>query len=467
MKKQDVKNQILEFVEYYYSEVDANLRETKTYTEPPVEAFEKISELGIPREGNEIGEMVNVLKEDVFPYRIVGEHPRSFAFVPAPAKDVSKLGEIMTTMYNPNAAGWFSAPIVAHIHRTLIRWLCGRVGFGEGSDGVFVSGGSLANLTGIIAGRNAKLDIEQIHKGVAYVSAQAHHSVNKGLRMVGIPDSRIRAVEIDEDFRIRPEALDKMIREDKANGLIPFMVIATAGTTNSGIIDPLEEIGAVCAEHDIWFHVDGAFGASVLVSDKYKHLLKGIETADSVIWDAHKWLFQTYTSALILVKDRQNLLNSFSDNPSYLKDASESEELNSWDLGPELSRPAFGVKLWLTLQTLGTDAIEADINHSIELIVKLEEEVTKYPNWEVVTKAQLAMVTFRYVDENKSEEELNEINVKIAHEIQSSGWANILTTEIGTKKVIRISSISPDATEEDMIETMAKLNDYALQIVGA
>ncbi len=466
MKNSKTKDVLQNIINNYYTEGTLNIKSTPTYIEPSQSSFDLIDHLNIPSSGRNLNEMITILTNDVFPYRLVGEHPRSFAFIPAPVEDVSKIGDIITTLYNPNAAGWFSAPIIAKIHKTLIDWFCSKVGYDNKSGGVFVSGGSLANLTAIIAARDEKLDIEQINKGVAYVSEQAHHSVNKGLRMVGIPDSRIRKVPIDQNLKMIPSSLNKMIQEDTYKGLIPFITIATAGTTNSGTIDPIQEISQVCTTNNLWLHVDGAFGASVLLSNDNSHLLDGIKYADSVIWDAHKWLYQTYTCALVLVKNKNSLLKSFSDDPSYLKDAHQNDQVDSWDLGPELSRPALGIKLWLTLQTLGTKQIGKQIDYSIDMAEFLEKELQNYNHWKIITPAQLAIINFRYSDKSKTEEELNNITVRIANDIQDSGWANILTTEINNKKVIRICTLSNETTKEDMLEVVDKLNTTVKSILS-
>lgn len=464
MKNNTMRQTMIDAINDYYDRLESN-DNPKTYIPATPENYEFIKELSIPKSGRNLEEMVRVLHDDVFPYRIDGEHPRSLAFVPSPVSDVSKLGDIITTLYNPNAAGWFSAPIVAQIHQELIRWFCDRVGYGESSGGVFVSGGSLANLTCIIAARNDKLPIDEIHKGVAYVSEQAHHSVNKALRMIGIPDSRIRKVDTDEDMRMIPESLDALVQEDKKSGLIPFVLIATAGTTNAGTIDPLEALSGICRDHNLWFHVDGAFGASILASDTNKHLLKGVEEADSIIWDAHKWLYQTYTCAVALVKNQQTLLNSFSDNPSYLKDAA-SGQVQSWDLGPELSRSALGVKLWLTMQVLGTDTFAKNIDYSVGMAKKMESIVLNTKNWEIVTHASLGMLTFAYRDSRFTDEQMDKFHSSICNSITNDGIATVLTTEIHGRKVVRICTISPDVTVEDLELTMTELNKRMQALVG-
>ena len=296
--------------------------------------IEKIKQIGISKDGRPVDEVIAEMSKEVYRYRGDANHPRFFGFVPGPASSVSWLGDIMTSAYNIHAGGSKLAPMVNCIEQEVLRWLCEQVGFTKNPGGVFVSGGSMANITALTAARDCKLNDENLHLGVAYVSDQTHSSVAKGLRIIGIPNSRIRSVATNSAFQMDTDMLKEMIAKDKENGLIPFVVIGTAGTTNTGSIDPLEEIADICANNNMWFHIDGAYGASVLLSPKYKHLLKGTELADSISWDAHKWLFQTYGCAMVLVKDIKHLFHSFHVNPEYLKDVEgDMEHINTWDIG--------------------------------------------------------------------------------------------------------------------------------------
>lgn len=222
------------------------------------------------------------------------------------------------------------------------------------ASGTFLSGGSMANLNATIAARDKYLSLDDITRGVVYISDQAHHSVHKALHVIGIPDERIRRVKTDDQLKIDPTVLQETIKADKKECITSIYRHCDSWNNKCGVIDPLPELAKICKEEDIWLHVDGAFGASVLLSTSHTHLLKGIEQADSITWDAHKWLFQSYSCAMLLVKDKTDLLRSFSETPEYLEDASENEHINTWDLGLDLSRPARGVKLWLSIQALGT-----------------------------------------------------------------------------------------------------------------
>ena len=259
--------------------------------------------------------------------------------------------------------------------------------------------------------------------------------------------------------------LEQEIIKDTKAGKKPFVVVATAGTTNTGSIDSLNEIADLCEKYNMWMHVDGAYGGSVLVSPKYKHLLDGISRADSITWDAHKWLFQTYGCSMVLMKNGRYLINCFSTHPEYLKDAViENDQTNYWDWGPELTRPARSLKLWFTIQTLGTEKLSQMVEHGIQLAEWAENEIKKYQEWEIITPAQLAIVNFRYSSTDLDEHLLDMINARISQKMIDDGFACVLTTKLKGKTVLRICAIHPDATEDDMRNTVRLLVDYAKQV---
>ena len=426
--------------------------------------LEKLKKIGIPRQGRPVEEVVREMEEEVFRYSGDSNHPRFFGFVPGPASCVSWLGDIMTSAYNIHAGGSKIAPAVNCIEQQVIRWLADQADFGPKAGGIFVSGGSMANITALTAARDRKLTEDTLHLGTAYVSDQTHSSVSKGLRVIGISQGRIRSIPTDEHYRMDMAALKKAVEEDLAKGFIPFVVIGTAGTTNTGSIDPLEEIAALCRAHEMWFHIDGALGGSVLISPKYRHLLKGVELADSLSWDAHKWLFQTYGCAAVLVRDVNDLYRSFHVSPEYLKDVeSDGDSINMYDIGIELTRPARGLKLWLTLQVLGSELMGSAVEQGFQLARWAEETVASMENWEIVSPAQLAILNFRFAPADLSEEQRNQLNEMISARLNESGYAAVFTTILRGKTVLRICAIHPETTREDIQTTLRLLDKYALE----
>ncbi|AFM00170.1 PLP-dependent enzyme, glutamate decarboxylase [Desulfitobacterium dehalogenans ATCC 51507] len=461
-----IENAAEEFIRNFFSYY-RKLPNDKIINEIDNDKIENLRKIGIPIQGRAIDTVVNEMVEDIYQYGNNVNHPRYLGFIPGPASMLSWLGDVMTSAFNRHAGSWVSCPAASCIEQELIGWLCDQAGFTEKSGGLFVSGGSMANLTAMTVARDKILSEETQHLGVAYVSEQTHSSVAKGLRIIGIPDSRIRRIPVDSYFKMDTDHLTCSIQKDIDEGLAPFIVIASAGTTNTGSIDPFEKISSICQRYGMWMHVDGAFGASVLLTKTHKNLLKGIELSDSISWDAHKWLFQTYACGMILVKNRENLMNSFHVQPEYLKDlGAVQDSFNPWEMGIELTRPARGLKLWFTLQVMGSDAIGAAIEHGFQLAEWAEDELKKNKEIEIVSPAQMAIVNFRYSPRNMTEHQKDELNQQISKKMLDSGYAGIFTTEINGKKVLRICAIHPDTTEVDIRNTVRLLNRYFEELVS-
>ncbi|HIZ78785.1 MAG TPA: aminotransferase class V-fold PLP-dependent enzyme [Candidatus Lachnoclostridium stercorigallinarum] len=431
------------------------------------ETIHRLKSRGIPAKGRPVKEVFEEMERDVYANQSLVQHPRCFACVPSPVSLFSWMGDIMTNAYDPHAGSWLNASGAGCIEQETIRWMCGLAGYPETAGGLFVSGGSMANLTALTAARDAKLTYADRELGVAYVSDQTHSSVAKGLHIIGFRPDQVRSIPSDSAFRMKIPELRAAIEADLRAGKKPFAVIATAGTTNTGSIDPLEEIAGICENFSLWMHVDGAYGASVLVSNTHRGLLKGVERSDSLSWDAHKWLMQTYGCSAVLVRDPRYLARTFAVHPEYLKDASAGEgEANFWDLGPELTRPARSLKLWITLQIMGSDAMSDMIDHGYKLAETAEKALRRLPDWEIISPAAQAVINFRYAPAGLSDRALDELNQKISRELCAGGFAQVLTTELNGKKVLRICALNPATTREDMLETVKLLDDCAREAVG-
>lgn len=390
------------------------------------ECLAGLNDQSIPHKGRPLKDVYKEMLEKVYASTLLGQHPRSFACVPSTASLLSWMGDIMTNAWNPHASCTVNAPAANLIEKKLIRWMCGLAGFPKESGGLFVSGGSIANLTALTAARDAKLSHEEYSKGMVYVSDQTHSSVVKGLHIIGFSKDQIRVIPSDALFAMDISVLKAAIIKDINAHKKPFAVIASAGTTNTGSVDPLPQIAALCREYDLWMHVDGAYGASALLSDQYRKNLSGISLSDSLSWDAQ----------------------------------SSADSVEFWDLGPELTRPARSLKLWLTLQAMGTDAMEKIIDHGCALAQLAQRLISQSPDWEIVSPAQLGIINFRYISHRQlSPRELDRINQNIAREITQSGFAQIFTTELCGKKVLRMCTIHPETTEQDIYDTIRFLKN--------
>lgn len=465
LSNQAVKEALELFIKKYVSFRD-DLSDENVVKNIPTEKLEQIEKLEIPEQGRDLQEVVNEMSDDVFQYGYNVNHPRYFGFIPGPSGMLSWLGDVMTSAYNRHAGSFLTFPSGEVIEKNLIEWLCEKIGFGKESSGLFVSGGSMANMTALTIARDTMLEAKDWGRGVAYVSDQTHSSVAKGLRIIGIDDSRIRCISTDKEFRMNTEELEAVIKADEQAGYIPFAVIASAGSTNTGSIDPFHRISEICKKHHLWMHADGAFGASVILSKQHKDLLSGIELSDSVSWDAHKWLFQTYACGIVLVKDRRKMLDSFSVHPEYLQDLEQGVEIfNPWDMGMELTRPARGLKLWITLQAMGSDAIADAIDHGFLVAEWAEDELKKNKDVEFISHAHMAIVNFRYNPDGYTEEQKDQLNHMISQKMVDSGYAGVFTTILNGKTVLRICTLHPETTEEEIRNVMKKLEEYYKEAV--
>lgn len=351
--QEEIRQSVQTIADAYLSMYET-IRDPKTVTVADDTVIQKLRKMGFPQQGRPLDNVVGEMLEDVCTNQALLQHPRFFAFVPSPASPLSWVGDVLTDAYNPHGGTWMESSAASCLEQETIQWLCQQAGYPQTAGGLFVSGGSIANLTALAAARHAMLTETEYSSGVAYLSEQTHFSIIKALRIMGLTKEQIRMIPCDDHLRMDALQLEQAILQDEKSRKKSFIVIATAGTTNTGCIDPLSQIADICRSHRLWFHVDGAYGASVLVSKKYRHLLEDVSRVDSFVWDAHKWLFQTYACSTVLFRDKKYLAAFYSSDPEYLRDAAaENGEINYWEWGIELTRPARSLKLWLTLQTLG------------------------------------------------------------------------------------------------------------------
>ncbi len=445
-------------------DVNTNVQAQEITKKPDDALLEELKNIEIPRAGRDAKEVADELVEKVFKTSLLTQHPRFFSFVASGVSPYSIAGSILSDIYNINNCGYETAPPISIIEEKLIAWMGSRAGFGPECGGVFTSGGSLSNLTGMLAARGKKLTEDEYPIGCAYLSDQTHSSVKKGLRLMGVRSDNIRIIPSDDDFKLRCDLLEEAIRADLDAGKKPFLVIGTLGTTNTGSIDPLDQIAEIAKKYGLWLHVDGAFGGSVLFSDIYNHLAKGIEQADSLSWDTHKWAMQVYSCSCIIAKNKKDLIATFAEHPEYLADVIDSEHADSWDLGIEMSRPARAIKLWYTVQAMGTDLLADVIDYPFFYASLVKKELEKLPNWEITSPPMCGTITFRYAPPGLSDAETDALNGAISRQIIDENFAYIVTTTIKNKRVLRMNMINCRTTDEDVIQTVERLDEIAKRI---
>lgn len=461
---ENVRASLHNFVDDYLDERE-QLKTTNVISVAEREQLNKLLKWEIPNNQQDIKDVMKKMYDNIYSYSTKLHHTRYLGFVPGPACLESWVGDVMTNAYNLHAASWNSTSAASFIESKLIQFLGEQAGFDKNEcGGIFVSGGSMANLTAVVTARNHLIQDNDISRATAYVSKEGHSSLKKALMIAGISHQNIKIVPTKQDDTMDIECLDDMVKEDIQSNLKPFLIIGSAGTTNTGSIDDFEQMGNIAEKYKLWMHVDGAYGATLLLSD-YKYLLKGIERADSISWDGHKWLYQTYGCGMLLVKHKYALVETYNVHPDYLRDLENgSHEINYMDYGIELTRPARALKLWFTLQVYGLEKINQNIVYSIELAKYFEENLKRYNQWEIVSSASLAILCFRFTDQDRSLEENNRLNEEISKHALEENYAGIFTSKVNDKVVLRVCMINPNTTKEEVDTIINRLNQIVEKI---
>ena len=417
-----------------------------------------------PKEGSDPAEVLEELQRDVFASMMHVDHPRFFAFIPGPSNFVSVMADALAAGFNVFSGTWLEGSGPTEVELVTIDWLRQLCGLPDTTSGLFVSGGSMANLTALAIARETKLR-NRIANAVVYCSDQTHSSVDRGLRVLGFKPAQIRKLPSDESFRLTMPKLRSAVITDRATGKNPFCVVANVGTTNSGAVDPLPVLADFCCEEGLWLHADGAYGAAAVLCDETRSLLEGMERVDSLVFDPHKWLFQPHEMGCLLVRDGRLLKETFRMVREYTKDVERSEEeINLQDCGIQMTRGFRALKLWMSLKVFGLEAFRRGIARGISLAELAEEALRTLPYWEIVTPGQLGVLTFRYVPTGWSAEEVDTLNLGLVQEMIEDGFAMVSSTVLRGRTVLRICTNNPRTTEVDIRETIQRLDSYGNEL---
>jgi glutamate/tyrosine decarboxylase-like PLP-dependent enzyme len=385
-------------------------------------------------------------------------HPRFFARIGAPSNPVSVLADLAGAGVNVFAGGWVGGAGPSAVELAVLGWLRDWMGMPDETEGVLVSGGSVGTLTALAAAALARVDARA--RAAGYVSEHTHSAVARAWRTLGFAADHLRVLEADERQRLPAGAVARAIEADRAAGLEPFVILATAGTTSTGAVDPLQELGRLAREQGLWFHVDGAYGAPARLTEGGRELLAGIEQADSLVLDPHKWLFQPYEVGCVLVREPGLLERAFALDGAYLRDT-VTTEVQFRDRSPQLTRGSRALKLWLSLTVFGLDAFRAAIARGIALAELAEALLRERDGWEVVTPAQLAIVCFRRTAPGLSDAEVDALNDRMVAAAVADGFTAPSTTLLAGRPVARLCTINPRTTDEDVRATIERLERLA------
>jgi glutamate/tyrosine decarboxylase-like PLP-dependent enzyme len=471
--------EMIDSIADYYETIN----ERRIISENNSKDIEAIFNDALPIEGEDPQVIIEDWEKRILPNATHLGSPRYFGFVNGSGTMMSVFASAMSAAINMNSGGWKAGPAATEIERRSIAWIAELIGYPTSCGGLFVGGGTIANQAALTAALHnhsqydAAAGLQSEYKGrfTIYMSDhEGHISIVKACHMTGLGKDCIRRVPSHEDLRMNVAALEKMIDEDLAAGHFPFCVVAQVGSINVGVTDPLEAIADICSKKNIWFHADGACGAVGAMLPELSHLYNGLNRADSVTLDPHKWLYISYECGCLLVKDASSLRKTFSTSASYLQNSLDTDYkgLDYFDYGPQMSRGFQALKVWMTIRQYGKKGYQKLLRQNIQCAKHLHELVERSADFLPVQAPELFIYSFRFYplalrESNDPEIDtyLDKLNQKIADEIMASGFAFIMTSKVKGRIVLRLSICSHRTTLHDIEAVFEKLGEIGKRLV--
>jgi aromatic-L-amino-acid/L-tryptophan decarboxylase len=451
-----------------------SIRERRLYPKTTAAAIRKELEQGLPIEPADFDHLLGTFRDVVVQLSRQNAHPRMFGYVQSPGAALAAIADLLASALNANLTAWRSAPVAVEIERLTIDWIKQLLGYDKAAGGLFVSGGSMANLAALAAARTAKCGDDLMRKGAGsmsqrmrvYASKETHHSIDKAAVLLGIGNDNVRKIGVDANHKIRIDELISRITEDIAAGYQPFCVVANAGTVMTGAVDPLQAVSEVARRFNLWMHVDAAYGGFAVLSGSIKGLFSGIELADTVALDPHKWLYVPIDCGCVLYRDPASARATFAHDAEYTRvighDADEAFAF--WDYGPELSRRFRALKVWMILKGVGVRALGDAVEKDIACARYFERLVRESGDFEMLAPVELSVFCFRYVppdlrdmltaaDETSRrqiEQQLDRLNERLLIALKLDGSSYLSNALIGEKFSLRGCVINYRTTPRDM-----------------
>ncbi|HEX6631533.1 MAG TPA: aminotransferase class V-fold PLP-dependent enzyme [Gemmatimonadaceae bacterium] len=408
-----------------------------------------------PEAGTDFEALLATLREDVLPYAAREPHPGFMGYVPGCPTFPAILGDWLATGFNIFAGVWPIAEGPNALELAVLEWFRAWIGMPAGSGGLLTNGGSGATLTAIVAARHAVVgeDATRLPRLTLYTSDQAHSAVLRAAWIAGVPRAQVRVLPTDARYRLRVSALRAAIAADRAAGLLPLAVAVSAGTTNTGAVDPLDDVADLCAAEGIWLHADAAYGGFAALTRRGGALLAGLGRCDSVALDPHKWLFVPFECGCLLAREPQRLRDAFQILPDYLLDVAPGEErVNFADYGEQLTRQARALKVWLGVRYFGLAALRGAMDHAMDLAAHAERLVGAEPLLEVTSPAQLGVLCFRVRPSDMGDAELDVLNERVNAAVNARGRQLVSSTRLRGAFTLRLCVLGYRTTERDVAE---------------
>jgi aromatic-L-amino-acid decarboxylase len=396
----------------------------------------------LPEGGDDFKALLDRLFDDLIPKGYNTAGPGYLAYIPGGGIFHSALADLIAASVNRYVGVWAAAPALAQLEAAVVRWFADLIGYPQEARGLLTTGGSMANFTALVAARRDRLP-ENFLNGVIYASDQVHHSVSKAAILAGFPESGIREIPCDSQFRIDLESLNKTIHTDRKKGLYPFLLVASAGTTNTGAVDSLEDMADIAKKEKLWLHVDAAYGGFFMLTERGRRVMRGVERSDSVTLDPHKALFLSYGTGSLVVRNGEALRRAHTVHAQYMPPMQEDADLVDFCLySPELSRAFRGLRVWLPMKMHGAGAFRRNLDEKLDLALWAAAELHRIPEIEVIAEPQLTVVAFRLFRPGLGQEELNSLNRRLLDGINARRRVFLTSTTLAGRFVIRICVLS-------------------------
>lgn len=434
-----------------------------TTGETPKQIQTVLGNASLPEQGTSVSELFSKTSDLLLNHSLLNGHPKFFGYITSSPAPIGALADLLSAVVNPNVGANILSPMATAIEKQTVKWLAEFIGISSSCGGILVSGGNMANFTAFLAARTAKAPKSLKEDGLAntqaemvlYCSKATHTWVEKAAVLFGHGTKAIRWIPTDAENKMNTEILSQTINDDLQQGKKPFLVIGNAGDVSTGVVDNLSTIAAICKAQDLWFHIDGAYGIPAAVIPKYKNLFDGIQEADSIALDPHKWLYAPLEAGCTLIKNPQHLIDTYSSHPVYYNFSNQDDEptTNYYEYGFQNSRGFKALKVWMALQQVGKNGYIEMIAEDIALSELLFEEAKKHPELEAVTQ-NLSIATLRYtpIDFTQDETYLNTLNEKLLNELQQGGEVFLSNAVVADKYCLRCCIVNFRTSRKDILE---------------
>jgi aromatic-L-amino-acid/L-tryptophan decarboxylase len=460
----------LEVVEHYFS----HIREIRIYPDTTAAAVRSLLREPLPRAGSDFAAALAIIRDVVYPLCRHNGHPRALGYVTSPGTDTATAGDLLASALTANVTSWRSAPAPCELEHIAIDWIKEAIGYPASSGGLFVSGGSMANFSGLAAARAAKApDFDRTGaapgRGLRlYLSGEGHFSNRKAARLLGFGSDNIVSIATDDRFQIDLDELERRIVADRGAGYVPACMVANAGTVNTGAFDPLDRMADIAERHALWLHVDGAYGGFAALAPSARHFFQGLERCDSISLDPHKWLYSTMGCGCILYRDPNAARAAFAQHAEYTRPVglTHDEAFVFWDYGPELSRPFRALPVWLQFKVYGVEALGAAMDRNIECAHYAGRLIEQSADLELLAPVELSIFAFRCRPAGYAGD-LDALNERVLVEVQRSGASYLSNAQVRGQFALRGCVLNYRTTEADLDRLVEDVRAAARRVLAA